>query len=216
MSADGQHIAFAESDYDQHSAAQIHSDVVLSDDGGATWQVIRVATGGQQPDCTSDGCYDGFYGPTPTLTADANGDLMFVYAANDADRAPQQVFATTSSDGGLTWAAPTALSPPGADAIFPAAVSGGPGDFRVWWMDTRTGRWNVWYSRTTDGGATWSDAIRLSNARGGAVYKSAKGFLEAYGDYGEIDITNEGKVVAIWSEGASYTGPGGAWFVRER
>ena len=27
-----------ESDYDQHSAAQIHSDVVLSDDGGATWR----------------------------------------------------------------------------------------------------------------------------------------------------------------------------------
>ena len=147
VSADGRHIAFAESDYDQRSAAQIHSDVVLSDDGGATWQVIRVATGDQQPDCTSDGCYDGFYGPTPTLTADANGDLLFVYAANDADRAPQQVFATTSSDGGHTWATPTALSPPGADAIFPAAVSGGPGDFRVWWMDTRTGRWNVWYSR---------------------------------------------------------------------
>ncbi len=216
VSADGQRIAFAESDYDQRSAAQIHSDVVLSDDGGATWQVIRVATGDQQPDCTSDGCYDGFYGPTPTLTADANGDLMFVYAANDADRAPQQVFATTSSDGGLTWATPTALSPPGADAIFPAAVSGGPGDFRVWWMDTRTGRWNVWFSRTTDGGATWSDAIRLSNARGGAVYKGSKGFAEAYGDYGEIDITNEGKVVAIWGEGASYTGPGGVWFVRER
>ena len=83
-------------------------------------------------------------------------------------------------------------------------------------MDTRTGRWNVWYSRTTDGGATWSDAIRLSNARGGAVYKGPKGFLEAYGDYGEIDVTNEGKTVAIWGEGASYTGPGGVWFVRER
>ncbi len=216
VSADGQHIAFAESDYDQRSAAQIHSDVVLSDDGGATWHVIRVATGDRQPDCTSDGCYDGFYGPTPTLTADANGNFMFVYSANDADRAPQHVFATTSSDGGLTWATPTALSPPGADAIFPAAVSGGPGDFRVWWMDTRTGRWNVWYSRTTDGGATWSDAIRLSNARGGAVYKGSKGFAEAYGDYGEIDVTDTGATIAIWGEGASYTGPGGVWFVRER
>ncbi|MGZ5299283.1 MAG: sialidase family protein [Actinomycetota bacterium] len=216
VSADGQHIVFAESDFDQRSAAQIHSDVVVSDDGGATWQVVRVATGGQQPDCTSEGCYDGFYGPTPTVTGDVNGDLMLVYAANDADRAPQQVFATSSSDGGLTWADPTPLSPPGSDAIFPAAVSGGPGDFRVWWMDTRTGRWNVWYSRTTDGGAIWSDAIRLSNARGGTAYKRPNGFLEAYGDYGEIDVTNEGKIVAIWGEGASYAGPGGVWFVRER
>ncbi|MGZ5297667.1 MAG: sialidase family protein, partial [Actinomycetota bacterium] len=91
VSADGRHIVFAESDFDQRSAAQIHSDVVVSDDGGATWQVVRVATGGQQPDCTSEGCYDGFYGPTPTVTGDVNGDLMLVYAANDADRAPQQV-----------------------------------------------------------------------------------------------------------------------------
>jgi BNR repeat protein len=216
VSPDGQHVVFAQSDFDQRFAAQIHSDVVVSDDGGATWQVVRVATGDRQTDCTSDGCYDGFYGPTPTLAGDANGDLVFVYAANDADRAPQQVFATTSSDGGLTWSDPSPLSPPGADSLFPAAVSGGPGDFRVWWMDTRTGRWNVWYSRTTDGGVTWSDAIRLSNARGGTAYKRPKGFLEAYGDYGEIDVTSEGKTVAIWGEGASYTGPGGVWFVRER
>jgi hypothetical protein len=216
VSADGQHVAFAESDFDQRYAGQIHSDVVMSADGGATWQVVRVTTGERQPDCTSNGCYDGFYGPTPTLTGDANGDLMFVYAANDADRSPQQVLATTSSDGGLTWADPTPLSPPGADALFPAAVSGGPGDFRVWWMDDRTGRWNVWYSRTTDGGASWSDAVRLSNARGGTDYKRPKGFLEAYGDYGEIDVTNEGNTVAIWGEGTSYTGPGGVWFVRER
>ena len=216
VSADGQHVAFAESDFDQQYAGQVHSDVVESADGGATWQVIRVATGQRQPDCTSAGCYDGFYGPTPTLAGDANGDLVFVYAANDQDRSPQQVFATLSNDGGLTWAVPTPLSPPGADALFPAAVSGGPGDFRIWWMDRRTGRWNVWYSSTTDDGATWSSAIRLSNARGGTAYTRPKGFLEAYGDYGEIDVTNEGKTVAIWGEGASYTGPGGVWFVRQR
>jgi hypothetical protein len=216
VSADGQHVAFAESDFDQRYAAQIHSDVIVSSDGGATWRVVRVATGFRQPDCTSDGCYDGFYGPTPTLAGDANGDLVLVYAANDADREPQRVLATTSTDGGLTWADPIPLSPPGADALFPAAVSGGAGDFRAWWMDERTGHWNVWYSVTIDGGATWSDAIRLSNARGGVVYKRPKGFLEAYGDYGEIDVTNEGKTVAIWGEGASFTGPGGVWFVRER
>ena len=41
------------------------------------------------------------------------------------------------------------------------------------------------------------------------------GFLEVYGDYGELAITNTGKSIAIWGEGISYTGPGGVWFNRE-
>jgi hypothetical protein len=43
----------------------------------------------------------------------------------------------------------------------------------------------------------------------------ASGFAEVYGDYGEVGITSAGKTVAVWGEGASYTGPGGAWFNRQ-
>ena len=69
-SADGQHVAFAQTSYDQHYRGRIHSDLALSDDGGATWRSVRVATGDRQPDCTSDGCLDGYYGPTPALAGD--------------------------------------------------------------------------------------------------------------------------------------------------
>ncbi len=215
-SADGRHVVFAQSGYRQGGEGRIRFDAALSDDGGSSWRSVRVATGFRQPPCTSKGCYDGFYGPTPALAGDPDGDLLYLYAANRKPGAPQRVYVTTSSDGGSTWTQTTALSPPGANAIFPAAASGGPGDFRVWWMDTRTGRWNVWYARTTDGGATWSTPIRLSNATSGTPYKSRRGFLEAYGDYGEMGVTSGGKTVAIWGEGASYAGPGGVWFVRQR
>ena len=215
-SPDGQHVAFAQSDYDQRYRGRIHFETALSDDGGATWRSVRVATGFRQPDCTSQGCPDGFYGPTPALAGDPSGALVYVYAANRKPRGPQRIYATTSLDGGNTWKLGIGLSPPGTDAVFPAAASGGAGDFRVWWMDTRTGRWNVWYSRTTDGGLTWSTPIRLSNATSGAQYKGRRGFLEAYGDYGEMAVTNEGKTVAIWGEGMSYDGPGGVWFTRQR
>jgi hypothetical protein len=57
--------------------------------------------------------------------------------------------------------------------------------------------------------------VKISDATGGAAYKNANGFAEVYGDYGEIAITNTGKTVAIWGEGTSYTGPGGAWFNRQ-
>jgi hypothetical protein len=66
-----------------------------------------------------------------------------------------------------------------------------------------------------NGGSTWSAPVKISDATGGAAYKTANGFGEVYGDYGEIGINSAGKTVAIWGEGASYTGPGGVWFNRQ-
>ena len=57
--------------------------------------------------------------------------------------------------------------------------------------------------------------MRISDATGGAAYKTPQGFAEVYGDYGEIAITNEGRSIAVWGEGLSYTGPGGVWFNRQ-
>jgi hypothetical protein len=43
----------------------------------------------------------------------------------------------------------------------------------------------------------------------GAGYKTEDGFIEVYGDYGEVGVTNTGKTFAIWGEGYSWLGPGG-------
>ena len=58
--------------------------------------------------------------------------------------------------------------------------------------------------------------MKISDATSGTTYKNAKGFIEFYGDYGEIAVTNQGKTIAVWGEGPSYLGPGGVWFNRER
>jgi hypothetical protein len=57
--------------------------------------------------------------------------------------------------------------------------------------------------------------VKISDAVSGADYKNPAGFLEFYGDYGEVAITNTGKTIAVWGEGFSWTGPGGAWFARQ-
>ena len=83
------------------------------------------------------------------------------------------------------------------------------------YADNRTGSWNTCYRSSTDGGQTWSAEADISDADTGATYKTAAGFASEYGDYGAIDITNTGKTVAVWGEGASFsTGPGGIWFNR--
>jgi Neuraminidase (sialidase) len=98
-------------------------------------------------------------------------------------------------------------------ATAPAAEATGDGDVRLWFAERRPAdRWNIWYRRSTDGGTTWSSAIRISDADSGAKYKNADGFLEFYGDYGEIAVMSNGKTISTWSEGFSWLGPGGTWF----
>jgi hypothetical protein len=104
-------------------------------------------------------------------------------------------------------------------AIAPAMESRGHGDVRMDYFQTaghgNVDEWNVWYRSSTNGGATWSSPVKISDANGGAAYKSAAGFLEPYGDYSEMAITSRGKTVAAWGEGNSYYGPGGVWVNRQ-
>ena len=97
--------------------------------------------------------------------------------------------------------------------------SRGSGNVRAVWMETTGGgnvdAWNAMSRLSTDGGATWWTPSRISDATSGAAYKTAAGFAEVYGDYGEMAITNTGKAIAVWGEGVSYTGPGGVWVNRE-
>ena len=99
---------------------------------------------------------------------------------------------------------------------FPAVAAGpAAGDFRLIWQDTRGGgvsSWNSWQRRTTNGGATWSAAVKLSDLATGAPYKSAAGYAFPYGDYLEIAVDGWGRGHFIWGAGASYTGPGGTWY----
>jgi hypothetical protein len=57
--------------------------------------------------------------------------------------------------------------------------------------------------------------VKISDATSGADYKTPDGFLDVYGDYGEIDVTSAGKTIGVWGEGFSWIGPGGSWFNRE-
>lgn len=189
---------------------------ITSADGGLTWADVVVDSVELGVPCTSEWCYADYYDGHAALAADRDGDLVIVYDGARRPGGPRRVWARSSTDGGLTWSARVALSPRGVNAGFPAAVGTGDDEVRVWFMDQRTGRWNVWYRRSTDLGATWSTEVRISDATSGTAYKDADGFVEVYGDYGEIGITSSGRTVAAWGEAISYRGPGGVWFNRER
>ena len=153
------------------------------------------------------------------MTADAGGLLTFVYDGASVAGGKQSIYATRSADRGVTWSAPAVISTANEESTLPMIESRGNGTVRAVWMETTGGgnvdAWNAMSRLSTDGGVTWGTPSRVSDATSGAGYKTAAGFAEIYGDYGEIGFTNAGKAIAVWAEGFSYTGPGGVWINRE-
>ena len=149
------------------------------------------------------------------MSSNAGGALVYAYDGASEPFGPQRIYVRRSSDGGATWSARTALSVAGENATAPMLEFAGGRDVRLAYFQTAGGddpdRWHVWFRDSGDGGRTWSAPVKLSDASSGAEYKSAQGFMEPYGDYGEIAVTNRGKTIAVWGEGFSWIGPGGVW-----
>lgn len=211
-------VVFAESSFTQTSTGNVFVHVMRSTNGGATWTQTQVATTPQQPTCVAAGCPADFYGTIPALAADASGHLALTYTGPTVASGPQRPYVIRSTDKGVTWTAPLDLGGPtgGAGAAFTAVAGTGNGDFRMFFNDSRNGvdAWNVYYRRSTDGGATWSPEVLISDATSGPSYVTPTGFQEPYGDYGEIRVTPAGQSYGTWGEGPNYTGPGGVWINR--
>ena len=197
----------------------IEEHVFVSTDRGATWQDRLVASVQPGITCTAVGCTPDFYLGHSAISADATGALVLLYDGATTTGGNQLIYAQRSTDRGAHWSAAAVLSTAGEEAVDPMVESRGTGDVRVAWSETSGGgnvdAWNTWSRRSTDGGVTWSAPVRISDATSGAAYKTAAGYGEVYGDYGEIAITSTGKSIAAWGEGTSYTGPGGVWINRE-
>lgn len=204
-----------------HSAliGGIEEHVFISRDHGATWEDRTVARTEGGLTCTAIGCTVDFYQGQDALSADASGALVYLYDGATVAGGNQFIYASRSTDRGVTWTTPVPVSTPGEEAVTPMIESRGRGDVRIAWAETTGGgnvdAWNTMYRSSTDGGQTWSDAVRISDAISGAPYKTAAGYAEVYGDYGELAITNRGKTIATWGEGISYYGPGGVWINRQ-
>jgi hypothetical protein len=199
-------------------SSTIDEHVFVSTDKGATFTDRLVASVQPGLACVAAGCPPDFYLGHNALTVDATGRVVLLYDGATTAGGLQTISAQTSTTRGVSWSAAVTLSAPGNEATAPAVEATGSGDIRAWYYQTTGSNpdiWNVYYRTSTNGGSTWSAAVRISDATSGAPYKSAAGFLEIYGDYGEIAITSAGKTIATWGEGTSYTGPGGVWFNRQ-
>jgi hypothetical protein len=192
-----------------------HIALVRSIDGGSSWATVPMALTHEGAPCLVKRCYPDFYTGQVAVAADSAGRLVCIYAKNDVAQGPNALYVRRSRDG-VTWSAPAPIATAG-NSTSPAVVPGpDAGDFRLVWQDDRNGSqaWNTWYSRSVDGGRTWSPDVRLSNRESGAPYKHKAGYDFPFGDYLGLSVDSDGINHVIWGEGSAVYVPGGTWFAR--
>jgi hypothetical protein len=83
---------------------------------------------------------------------------------------------------------------------FPAIAAGG-GRVHAAWIEEKGGRHHVWYRCSADGGASWSERIRLSRPERSSGLLTDDGFVEPFGHYMSLAADGKGTVHAVWAVG---------------
>ncbi len=183
--------------------------VTVSHDHGATWSLSYVDQG-LPPGPSCNLCGWDFMGTGSAIAVDGAGTVYVIYNAPLVNNGAPYVWLRSSLDGGQTWSSRQLISTavPGSWHAFPGIAAGVAGDVRIDWMDNRTGAYNVWYRSSSNGGASWSSDIQISQFVAGTSYITAAGFAFPYGDYTTINLDPSGHVYLAWGEGPNYLGPG--------
>ncbi len=212
-------VYFSWAGYSQNGGAKgaVNLYISKSSDGGASWLNTLIDVSASPPDCSAYLCGWAYLGAQITLTADPGDTMYALWNAGAVDTGPERMYFSRSKDSGATWSTrrEVSLAPKGVSHAFPAIASGGAGNVRIAWMDTRSGgAWNVYYRSSNNGGNSWSGESKLSSYVVGYSYLNANGFTFPYGDYFEVAVDDLGQTHAIWGEGPDWAGPGNIWYNR--
>ncbi|OGD21455.1 MAG: hypothetical protein A2Y69_00885 [Candidatus Aminicenantes bacterium RBG_13_59_9] len=123
-----------------------------SPDGGASWSAGQRLT------------WNSGISQAPVIAVDSSGVLHLAWWDNTPGNA--EIYYKKSTTGGTTWTANTRLTWSSADSQTPAiAVDSSGNPYLVWW-DSAPGNAEIYYKKSTNGGASWSTNTRLTWSSG--------------------------------------------------
>ena len=121
--------------------------------------------------------YSQTWGPTKRLTwnsgtsghksiaVDNNNTLHLIWT--DDTPGNYELFYRKSTDGGATWSASKRITYNSGWSHGPVGVTDSSNHLHVLWRDDSTGVIEIYYKKSTDGGATWSVTKRLTYTSAG-------------------------------------------------
>ena len=118
----------------------------ISNNGGLSWaDSIRLVYGGKSDH--------------PAIAA-KNSNVVLVW--RDKRDVNYEIYFKSSDDYGVTWSEDIRLTTAGGDSWQPA-IAIWESLVHVVWQDNRTGDFEIYYKRSTDGGQNWDPDTRLTN-----------------------------------------------------
>jgi hypothetical protein len=188
--------------------------VSKSTDHGKTWTRTVINVSGAPFKCNN--CGYAYLSSQMALRIGSDDTIYLLWngTVDMTNFAPERIFFARSTDDGSSYSARVDISnaPAGVEHCFPAiAVGRQPGDVRIGWMDKRSGRWNLFFRKSTDGGESFGQTAQISSFVPGYPYLHSNGYDMPYGDYFSMVVDMNNQTQMAFGEAPSYQGPGNQW-----
>lgn len=140
---------------------------------------------------------------SPAIAIDQSDNLYCVWHQMAGS---EHILFSKSTDGGTTWSAsvPVDNTPPGTYIGSPDIVVNDNNDILVVWDDNRSGTYQCQFSKSTDGGATWTTDLQFGGSQGQSpklVYRADTLYV-VFGTYTSVNdvfFTRSNDNGATWS-----------------
>jgi hypothetical protein len=182
-------IGMAEYDASVHLYGSYVSDKALyffnSDDGGSSFSAPSEIAA-----ATTDGNH------TPTLAVDADGNIYITWVDDSEGVGDWNIYVSKSTDGGTSFSTPVKVNSNCATAANYQAndiAVDESGNIHLAFC-CGDGDWSTYYSRSTDGGASFSSDVQMdsSTASGWCVGTSPK-----------LGVGSDGNIYLVWANGVA-------------